>query len=203
VIVAVLLSLAAAVFTACQLSRSRSAYRPVAATLALGLIADVAGELLRRLYLVTQPRPYAGLSRVAYHVEQSCVQAWPAAVVAVGLLVLARVRWWPSVAAWGLVVGAHVLAYPWLREERLAQALRVEQAVAVAVLVWCAVRWRKEEREPEHAAALALALGEVLVLLFSFSGSPFRLWVVAQIAYTFVFVWLAVMQRRWRRGDDI
>lgn len=177
------------------------------------------------------PRPYTGTARVLFHLEQAGGLAWLCAVVVVVVMrVLGQVddemskrdeerthlrgiAWvygWTSLVFASSTI-AHVIAYPWLRGDRLAMVLRIEQALAVAVMVACAVAWasartdtvhgRRQDsgRQPEHAAAIALVIAEVHVLLFSFTGSPFDLWEPAQIAYTAAFGWLAVMQVRWTR----
>lgn len=159
------------------------------------------------------PTAYTGMARAAFHGEQGLLLAWPAAVVALALHVLTGKsagkstklklaqfgKLVVSAAAWLVAIVVHVVAYPTLRGELLAQALRLEQGIAVAALAWCVARWRRQDRSPEHAAAIALAIAEVQVLLFSYTGSPFELWIVAQIVYTITFTALAVLQWRWRR----
>jgi hypothetical protein len=207
VIAAAVLALVLAVATAWRLASARGEYLPIAVTLSIGLLVDFVGELIRPSPILSDllpwpsldfaPRPYTGFARVLYHTEQTGWLAWICAVVAVALRVLARAPRWPACAVAVCAHVAHVALYPWLRGERLAMVLRFEQALAVALLAWCVACWRRSDRAPEHAAALALVIAEIHVLLFSFSGSPFALWPIAQIVYTAAFCWLTVMHVRW------
>lgn len=223
-----LVILSRAELTAWLLVRERPYYRPLAWLLAADFFSVLAGLAMRHGYLAVQPRPYVGLARVLFHGEQLAGLVWPVGVASVALVVLARRSPWPAFLAGAVALAARVALYPWLRAERLAVALLVEQVALVALGAWA---WRRFSRDArpvrpvrdelweapvpwlqEHHKAVGVILLAELVLLFGphlvgisngdglriTPGNPFEKWGLAQILYSSLFVWLAIMQRRWR-----
>lgn len=166
----------------------------------MGLTADIIGVSLRWLYLDGRPRPYTGLARAAYHVEQACFFAWLAAIAGAALVVLARRHWWPAVAAWAAVVIAHSAAYPWLRGERLWWAARAEQTALIVLLGVLIARWSRRNDWPtvHHFAIGGLCIVELVILLAVFTTDPNKSWLIAQVLYLFLFLALAIAQWRWQ-----
>ena len=222
-----IVALSRAESSAWLLSRERPYYRPIAWLLSADFYACVLGVVLRQGYLSTQPRPYSGLARLLFHVEQAAGLVWPVGVAAVALLVLARRPAWPAFVAGAAVMAARVALYPWLRQERLAWLLLGEQVALVALCAWAWLQLRQqrperivgEVRRPlpapwlqEHHKAVGVILLAEAVLLFGphlvgisngdglriTPGNPFEKWGLAQLLYSSLFLWLAIKQRSWR-----
>jgi hypothetical protein len=190
---AVDIALVPAILTARLLVRTRPYYRPLAWLLSADLAANLLGLALRRWAIAEHPRPYTGVARVAFHLEQACFLVWPAGLAIAACLVLLR----PSLAGavelppdnpytrarrwlhrWRLrsehilavavgCIACRMFGYPEIRERTLAQVLLTEQVWLVAFLVAAAVMFfrRKDWWLPHHKTILALAVGEATVLL--------------------------------------
>lgn len=209
---------ATATGTAVWLAVREREHRPVAAMLAFGLGCDVLQEVVRPVYL-EQPRPFSGAARVAWHGGQAAFAAYPWAVAAVALLVLAKRP------RWSCVVGAGWLAYEALlvtgyralelRGSRLglvylaAQALLVTGMGATVVPWWRQwwARWTADQVVPSLTEALvALAAGIELVILAGplLLGRPWdnARWItLARPAYATYYVIAILVQgvRLWSR----
>jgi hypothetical protein len=128
--------------------------RPVAWLASLGAVADVAGMALREYALKGEPKPYVGIVRLAYHAEQALVLGWPAALVAVALVVFVAPRpaqaiTWPSSSAGAANQGAVAAVGGAVRRARQVTVkwwLAVPPwALAVVAVAW-AYPWLRLER---------------------------------------------------------
>lgn len=223
----VALSCFVAARSAAELSQTRPYYRPIEKLLAANLIADLIGAAMEA-HRVGSGRPFLGVARLTFHVQQAAGLVWPVGVASVALVVLARRPAWPAFVAGGVMLLARVALYPWLRQERLAWLLLGEQVALVALCAWAWWRFWKRERPVrivndekrehpapwmlEHHKALAWILFvEALHLvgphligvangdgLRITPGNPFQRWALAQIGYTALFAGLSIQQRIWR-----
>lgn len=151
--------------------------RPVAWLVTAGSVADVAGMTLREHALAGQPKPYVGLTRLAYHAEQALVLGWPAALVAVSLVAFMRRRAWPAAVPWALAVIAVAWAYPWLRQERLGYAYATWSWLccgAVAGMAWRS--YHRVDWGPHHVAALLLVAGETIAAFAYLDPAALQRW---------------------------
>lgn len=191
-------------------------WRPIALLLTANTFADLAGFALRQGYLAELPRPYTGLARVAFHLEQALFLAYHWGVAAVAVVVLARRLPWP-VLAWIAAVAVAVIGYsiddaqglPWLRgKERVGVFLYVNQFAVVAICAWSYARYHRSMRDVDYPLAhqtvammLATMEGALLFGPYMFGIrelDPFRFWWLAQIGYVGLFSWLALTQWRLR-----
>jgi hypothetical protein len=183
-------------------------YRPVAWLLTVGLFADALRWVRVAAGFAAGERPYTGVARALYHVEQALWTSWPFALVVAALVVFARRPWWPAVAAWCACVAGLALAYPWLRQARLGVAYAAVTAACAAVVLWPVVLWlavahrrRGEAFIAHHAALLILAPLSALaaVVLAIMPWHPLW-WMPARAVYAVMFVALGAYQARqmWR-----
>lgn len=102
--------------------------------------------------------PYAGAVRIAFHVQQAAVVAYPVGLAALALVVLLRRPAWPAFAVYGGLVAYLAASYPGLRGPALLLAyqrldLAVVLFVAGAVVTWW---WRRERPGLEVVSVLLL-----------------------------------------------
>lgn len=201
--------------TAWRLARERPYYRPLAELFAANIIAELTRYIIRVDVLSRADRPFTGVARLAFHVEQAAGLVWPIGVAAVALVVLTRRPAWPAFAAGAAVLIARIVAYPWLRGDRLAWLLLGDQVALVGLCAWACWHLPKHTRTVErspapvllehHKAALFIVALEASMLAGPYllrrvnglAADPFGLWWLAQIGYTALFMGLAIAQWRW------
>lgn len=191
--------------------------RPVAQLLTFALVAEGARAGLA-LVLQGEPKPYVGLARAVYHVEQAIVLAWPAAIAGVALALFVppapaaarpRAR---LVTPLRLVVGVLAIAlaavasaYPWLRQERLGIAYAAWSWAACAVVLVLAVwSYRMVIWGPHHVSVLMLMAALGLSVTAYLDLEAVRRWDAPLAAYgtalaLLVLYYAAQIVRYWRR----
>src|SRR5215813_5439255 len=85
---------ACAALSAAILAWRRASYRPAACLLGVTTIADWLRLLLDKAILSTALRPYEGMARVGFHLEQALFLTWPAGLAVVAGWVFGRRRPW-------------------------------------------------------------------------------------------------------------
>jgi hypothetical protein len=133
--------------------------------------------------------------------------AWPCAIAAAAVRVLARRRAWPVAIGYAVAVAVLVLGYPALRFAALRQAyLAIELSAlaigVVAVSAWWRQGWpsvRAGERQPLDVSgrvAAVLVLGHFAAVV----SGPYRIdlfgegWALAQLAYVVIFSAVFLLQ---------
>jgi hypothetical protein len=192
----------------------RREHGPIAWLFSVALVADLVRQGLAAWVLGDGPpggRPYTGALRAAFHLDQALTLCWPAGLVVVGVVVLAKAP--DRGALRGVAIGAGavlavlVARYPDLRRAPLAEAWRVIEFGALASVALCWVAWwtRPHETKPERPN---LTLGSVIVISCIDAGSLaacHQPWgpphIAAQIVYLIGFAALVVLhagERVWR-----
>lgn len=189
----------AVVALACMVAKRRSAHRPAAWLLMLGLVVDVARELIQVDVLqptraAMGPGPFHGFARGAFNVDEALFLAWPAGIAACAAWVFSQRRPWPFLAVYGLAVALVVGAYPTVRGAALARVyLGVELAAIVvglgSFITWA---WKRETPNLTHVVTLLIVVVELATLL-PFSKGPFVSWSLAQASYITLYVVLIVI----------
>jgi hypothetical protein len=187
-------------------SRRERGYRPVA----IFLVGMTAATWLRALLapiLVDAARPRVGLARAAFQVSDALFLAWPAAALALGIVVFTRRRAWPVAVVWAALIGSLAGTYPALHGEALARwtyggvTLVACLAGAVTFLVWL----RKGLAPgPEHTATLLILSSTAATLVGPYLGDVGARWDIAR--WTFVALYLALSSigvRQWIRSCSV
>lgn len=145
------------------------------------------------------PRPFAGLVRVAYHLETAIVLGWPAVLAAASWRVFAwKVDGRPAFlaigACWAVVAAGLVVRFP-VGRAWTARTLHGFELVAVAfALVPVARAWRRPWGTAHASVLLLVAVEMSVALIGPFVRNPFADWRLASLAYLIGFVSLAALQ---------
>lgn len=179
--------------------------QPLRAFLLLTLIADAARALGQHFVLQHASRPFTGLARIVFHIDQVGVIGWSAGLVMLVVLAFTgREHAWSklspiaSFAAGTALSFAH--AYPDLREQKLGLAYLIVQIATVFVGVafvartWLQRRWFGVAAR----AATVLLVGETATICGPFLGNPFKHWATANAISAVTFVVLAWELKRPR-----
>jgi hypothetical protein len=175
------------------------ALRPLWLFLALTLAADALRWLGQHSVLRHATRPFTGLQRAVFHVDQVGVIGWHAGLLAIVVLTFTgRERAFAKLApiasfAFGIAVSL-AIAYPDVRAEKLGIAYTIIEIATVLVCIaivahsWFRSRWFGIAAR----AATVLVVGEIATLLGPFLGEPFRYWstanAISAVAYT-ILAW--------------
>jgi hypothetical protein len=158
---------------AMRVGRTRPRHRVVAAFITINLIADLLRQAIKVNVLnpASEARPglpFVGWPRVAFHVNELLLLAWPAGLAVVGALVLLT----PKVgrrSARGVLAcylasgGALVAAYPLARGPVLARAFLGLELATLAVVGAAGVAWwRRPETEPPTLTELSVVAFAVI-----------------------------------------
>jgi len=198
---------AAAVLLAWFCVRQIPAYRPVTLTLSAGLGAELAREALVTWVLpppAANPDGTPPLSRSllwAVYLDGALFIAWPAALAACAVRVLAERRAWPVAIAYVAMSVALAASYPdargstlrlWYLAADLAACL-----VGVASLVfWLRRHWGKKRADFAVTVTALIVAGHLASVL----AGPYRFglfgteWYLIQLAYLLLFSILILMQ---------
>ena len=191
---------AAAVLLTWVCARRSAALLPIALTLSAGFGAELASAALIDWVLplpaptpATSP-PYEGLLRWAVYVDGALFIAWPAALAACALRVLAERRAWPVALAYAAVTVALAASYPEVRGASLRLwYLAVDITASLiglgSLVTWLRRHWRKQR------ADLAVTITALLVAthLAAVLAGPYRFglfgaeWYLIQLAYLLMF----------------
>ncbi len=160
--------------------------RPLWLFLTITLVADVVRALGQHFVLRHASRPFTGLARAVFHVDQLGVVGWNAGLLAIAVLAFSgRDRVAPKLlpiasTATGLAL-SFAIAYPELRAEKLGTAyLIVEIATVLACLGFAAHAWFKSRWFGVAPRAVSVLIAaEVATLLGPFLGEPFKNWATA------------------------
>ena len=201
---------AAVVALVWAVTKQRPNHRPTAWLLTLGLVVDVAREMIQ--VDVLQPTraamgagPFHGFARGAFNVDEALFLAWPAGIAACAACVFLRRRVWPFLAIYGLAVAMVVAAYPTVRGAALARVYLGVELAAIAVglgsfITWA---WKRETPNLTHIVTLLVVAVELATLL-PFSKGPFVYWSLAQASYMTLYIVLIVVYGGvlWDRGSS-
>lgn len=180
-------------------SRRRPEHRPVAGVLTIGLVSDLARQALRvAVFVPARARfagaPFTGWTRVAADVDNALFLAYPAAIVALMVVVLLRRRPWPVAVVWALAVAALAVSYPASRGAVLSRCYLAAELAAVAVTVGSAVTWFWRRESPTLTIGIALLIGATeAATLLPFSKGIFAAWTLARASYVTLYVILIVL----------
>ncbi len=160
--------------------------RPLCVFLAVTLIADVVRWFGQRFVLQHAARPFTGLPRACFHVDQAGVIGWNAGLLAIVVLAFSeRERIAPKLLRISSIATCLVTSlafhYPHIRAEKLGTVyLIVEIATVIACIGFAAHAWFKTRWFGIAARAVSvLVVAEVATLLGPFLGEPFKNWATA------------------------
>jgi hypothetical protein len=201
----------AATVTYCRTRPGRAGFapslRPLFWFLVGTLVADGIRWTIHAKVLRHAARPFVGLARASFHVDQAGIVGWNAGLVMVTILAftpkartsLRRVVL-GTVVAWLSATCALAMAYPALRGELLGYAYGALQLVTTVVAIVVAARaWGTDAwfGVAPRAASILMA-GEVATLLGPYLGQPFRHWGTANLISACAYIILAWELRRSR-----
>ena len=179
--------------------------QPLRAFLLLTLVADTARALGQHFVLRHASRPFTGLARIVFHIDQVGVIGWSTGLVMLVVLaftgrehITSKITPIASLAAG--IVATFALAYPDLREQTLGLAYLVVQiatvfvGVAFAARAWLQARWFGVAAR----AVTVLLVGDTATICGPFLGSPFQHWATANAVSAVTYVVLALELRRSR-----
>lgn len=172
--------------------------RPLWRFLALTLTADVVRGLLQHFVLQDASRPFTGLARAAFHVDQAGVIGWQAGLLAVVVLAFTgkqtpTPKLLPIASCAVGTIVSFAFAYPDLRGDRLAAAYTMLQiatslaCVSISAWAWFQHRWFGIAAR----AASMLVVGEIATLFGPFLGEPFKHWGAANAVSAVTYLVLA------------
>lgn len=215
----------AALVNAVRLSRLVPRYRAVRFVLGAGLALDVLRVALHLLVLQHAPRPFVGLARAAFHVDQGAVLALPALSAGLALVVLLGAPWRAVAVAlsacWAALLGCVAARYPELRGDAWLDVVHRAAAASVAVQLGAAAIWRirgwaavraARRRAPDPSwiagfvpalpdrAVLVLLAGDAAALLGPWLGAPVAHWPIWQVQSALTLATLALLEERWIRA---
>lgn len=215
----------AVLWNAVRLSRLVPRYRAVRFVLGAGLALDVLRVALRLLVLRHAPRPFVGLARAVFHVDQGAVLALPALSAGLALVVLLGAPWRPLAAAlgvcWAALLGCVAARYPELRGDAWLDVVHGVAGASVVVQLSAAAIWRirgwatlRALRRAAPAgmtvtsviptlpdrAVLVLLVGDGAALLGPWLGAPVAHWPIWQVQSAVTLATLALLEERWIRA---
>lgn len=193
-----------------RVGRARPEHRPIAWFITAGLIADLIHWAL--LVLVLAPArsalgaaPYEGWSRVAFHVQQGAVLAYPVGLAALALVVLLRRAPWSAFAVYGASLAGLVASYPGLRGRELALAYQRIDLVVTIVVIGAVVMWWWRREVPRITVVSTLVLGLMQAGKLLALRDPFRHWDFAGVLYLVAYGALLVLHLEevvWPRSSS-
>lgn len=203
-----------ALANAYRLSRRSPRFRPVLRVLGAGLVLDVGRVGLNVAILKDAPRPFVGLARAVYHLDQGAVLAFPALSVVLALVAFERTS--PRLAlvaagaVWFQALLDAIAGYPLIRGDAFLDVCLRAQALAVVVEVLAA--WRvlaASVRRPRLAfevmplqqrAALVLLAADAAQLVGPWLGAPVAHWSIWRVQSLLALGTLAVLEEKWIRS---
>lgn len=186
--------------------------RPVFWFLLVTLLADGARWAIQAKVLRHAPRPFEGVTRLLFHVDQAGIVGWNAGLVMLTCLAFDSVQT-PlrtrrlavgTSVAWLAATCALALTYPALRGDSLGHAYALAHLVTTIVATALAVRaWRKDAWFGAGPRAVSVLIaGEAATLLGPFLGEPFRYWATANVISACVYILLAWELQRSRLASS-
>ena len=183
------------------------AYRIVALTLAVGFGAELVRQALVLWVLPPPPasaevaRPLEGALRWAIYVDRAMFIAWPAALAACAVRVLAERRAWPVAVAYAAVVVALATSYPvarWgsLRLWYLGVDLTASLVGVASLAFWLRRHWGKKRADLAVTVTALIVAGHLASVL----AGPYRFglfgaeWYLIQLAYLLLFSIVILLQ---------
>ena len=173
---------------------------PVALTLSAGFGAELASEALIAWVLPPAPSashvtpPYEGMQRWAVYIDGALFIAWPAALAACALRVLAERRAWPVTLAYAAVSVALAASYPEVRGAALRRWYLAVDLCAIllglaSLITWLRRHWGKRRADLAVTITSLLAATHLVAVLagpyrFGLFGSE---WYLIQLAYLLMF----------------
>jgi hypothetical protein len=166
-----------ATILAWSFSRRRPEHRPVVLTLVAGLLAQAARQAL--LWWVLPPpnpnaAPLEGALRLAIATDRALYIAWPAALAALAVRVLAQRPTWPVGLGYVAASVALAVTYPATRFDVLRKAYLACELVALFIGVVSFISWwvrEKRRASVTEITAGVLVAGHFMTLIFG----PYRL----------------------------
>lgn len=170
------------------------------------LLLDVTRMGIKAWVLKDAPRPFTGITRALFHLDELGVVGWNAGLVMVAMLAFGdqaeRAKRgivpviFASCAAWGQLIGG----YPTIRGERLEQHYFALELITVAACIGLAVQaWQRDRWFGIGArAASVLVAAEAATLLGPYLGEPLKYWATANVISACAYLVLAWELRRSR-----
>jgi hypothetical protein len=180
-------------------ARRRPDHRPIAAVLTVGLVSDLARQALRVVVFLPAREhlngtPFTGWTRVAADVDNALFLAYPAAIIALVVVVLLRRPAWPVAFPWALAVAALAVAYPATRGATLSRCYLGAELGALSVTVGAAITWFWRREPPSLTIGITLLLGaSEAATLLPFHRGIFGAWKLARVSYVTLYVILIVL----------
>lgn len=180
--------------------------RPALWFLLVTLIADVFRMVIQAWVLKEAPRPFTGINRVLFHLDELGVVGWNAGLVVVSMLAFGdqaeRAKrgivpiLFAACAAWGLLIGG----YPSIRGERLEQHYFALEVITVAACIGLESQlWKRDRWFGVGArAASVLVAAEAATLLGPYLGEPLKYWATANVISACAYLVLMWELRRSR-----
>jgi hypothetical protein len=120
-------------------------YRPVAWFLVGTTLADLARSGLERTGVFDVPGPYTGFANVIGQTEKALFLTWDAGLAALVMSLCLKRRPWGVLLAWLVAVAILILAYPWLRAERLQSFYLGADILTLMASIAFIVLWLKRD----------------------------------------------------------
>ena len=187
------------------LARRHRTYAPIAWFLGVMSIADIARTVLSLFILGSGPPggvPYSGWARVAFHIEQAFFVAWPIGIAALSVHVIAKLKVWPLVAAYLVVLAVLFGGYPTIRRELLQSVYLAITLGSLLVSLGAAAFWwwGKKPTTPPERAVLLFIVGECVAIVGPYAAGLIDVnWPIAHGAYFGLYLILAVLEVVWLR----
>ena len=179
--------------------------QPLRAFLLVTLVADGARALGQHFVLQHASRPFAGLARIVFHIDQVGVIGWSAGLVMLVALAFTgreniTSKLLPIASLAAGIAATFALSYPALREQKLGLAYLIVQIATVFVGVGFVARaWLQRRWFGVAARAVTVLLvGETATICGPFLGNPFKHWATANAISAVTFVVLAWELKRPR-----
>lgn len=203
-----------ALANAYRLTKLSPRFKPVFRILGTGLALDVGRARLNAAILKDASRPFVGLGRAVYHLDQGAVLAFPALSVVLALVAFertsARLALVAAGAVWFQALLDAIAGYPLIREGAFLEVCFRAQVLAVVVeglAAWRALaasvrrpRIAFEVMPLQQRAALVLLAADVAQLVGPWLGAPVAHWSIWRVQSLLALGTLAVLEEKWIRS---
>jgi hypothetical protein len=152
------------------------------------------------------PKPYTGVARFLFHVDQALVLSWSAFFVALCIHHFAARRIWPAFVGWAAAM-AVCLDYPAVSKDTLAALYRAA-ALITLLASWGCIAWgilRRRSFEPRltHLTLILFATTDVALFLVPYARGLVANWPLVQLATVLMLASCCAVHLWWlRRWDE-
>lgn len=157
------------------------------------------GRLLLAELRESAARPYTGLARVWFHLDEALVLSWSFGLLAVTLLSFARWRPWTAALGWAVAM-AVCLDYPDVRGETLQVVYRTSALLCLGTGIGC-VFWGilvRRDLQPRlhHLAVMAFLAADSVIYLLPYVKDMFGEWSIVRTINTVLLLVLCALHAR-------